>query len=220
MAKKPEAEPEAVAEAPVAAPKSKKKLIIIAAVAVLLAGGGAAAWFMMGGKHKDGESQAKAEEAKKAAKPAGPPVFLPLESFIVNLQPQTSSQFLQADITLRLADQHVVDEVKALMPEVRDRVLGLLATKNAQELTAPGGRDKLAEAVRMEVTRVVDPDAVRKPEPPKIEKEAAEGEPATPAEPSAEVDEAEAAPEEAPEEPAEAVEMKVRGVLFTSFIIQ
>lgn len=205
MAKKPEAEPAAAAAAPAAAPKSRKKLIIIVGVAVLVIGA-AGGWFMMGGKHEGGEAQAKAEESRKAA---GPPVFLPLEPFIVNLQPQTSSQFLQADITLRVADQHVVDELKALMPEVRDRVLSLLATKNAPELTAPGGRDKLAEAVRIEVTRIVDPDAIRETPEPKLAKEPAEGEPAV---------EAEAV--DAPAEEAPAEEMKIRSVLFTSFIIQ
>lgn len=138
MAKEPKAETEVAAEAPAAAPKSRKKMIIIAAAALVLIGGGAAGWMMMGGKHTDGEAQANADEPKKAARPSGPPVFLPLEPFIVNLQPPTSSQFLQVDVTLRVADAHVVNELKALMPEVRDRLLRLLATKNAPELTAPG----------------------------------------------------------------------------------
>lgn len=212
MAKKPEAEP-AAAAAPAAAPKSRKKLIIITAAAVVLIGGAAGGWLMLGGKHNDGEAQARVEEARKKAERSGPPVFLPLESFVVNLQPQTSSQFLQVDITLRVEDAHVVDQVKALMPEVRDRVLGLLGTRNAHELTAPGGREKLAEAVRVEIIRVVDPDAVSQPEAPKLAKEPAEGEEAAPAEPAAET-EAEATGEEAPAAP------KIRSVLFTSFIIQ
>ena len=219
MAKEPKAETEEAAEAPAAAPKSRKKMIIVAAAAIVLIGGGAAGWMLMGGKHGDGEAQARVDEPKR---PSGPPVFLPLEPFIVNLQPSASSQFLQVDVTLRVADARVVDELKALMPEVRDRLLRLLATKNAQELTAPGGRDKLAEAMRLEVTHVVDPDSVKKPEPPKVTKEAAEGEPDVPAEPSADVDAEEpTAAEEtvAAEEPA-AEDMKVRSVLFTSFIIQ
>jgi len=217
MAKEPKAEIEAAAEAPAPAPKSRKKMIIIAAAAVVLIGGGAAGWMMMGGKHTDGEAQANADEPRKVARPSGPPVFLPLEPFIVNLQPPASSQFLQVDVTLRVADAHVVDELKALMPEVRDRLLRLLATKNAPELTAPGGRDKLAEAMRMEVTQVIDPEAVKKPEAPKVTREAAEGEPAAPGEPSADVEAEEPAVEEAA---AAAEDMKVRSVLFTSFIIQ
>lgn len=217
MAKQPEAE---AAETPAAAPKSRKKLIIIIVAAVLVLGGGAAAWMMMG-KHKDGaEGADTAAEKKKVAKVEGPPVFLPLESFVVNLQPPTSNQFLQVDITLRLADAHVVDEVKALMPEVRDRVLRLLSTRTAPELTAPGGREKLAEAVRTEVTRVVDPSAIKPEAKPKVAR-AADGEPsAEPEEPSADTEPA--ADSEEPEAEGEAAEEehKVRSVLFTSFIIQ
>jgi flagellar FliL protein len=211
MAKQPEAE---AVEAPAAAaPKSKKKLIIIIAAAVVALGGGAAAWMMMG-KHKDGEHKA---EEKKVVKAEGPPVFLPLEPFVVNLQPPTSNQFLQVDITLRLADAHTVDEVKALMPEVRDRVLRLLATRTAPELVATGGREKLAESVRKEVTRIVDPSAVKPEAKTKVTKEG-EAE-AAPEEPSADTEPA-AEGEGAADATAEAAEQKVRAVLFTSFIIQ
>lgn len=217
MAKQPEAE---AAEAPAAAaPKSRKKLIIIVAAAVVLLGGGAAGWMMMG---KKGGDDAKAEQ-KKVAKVEGPPVFLPLESFVVNLQPPTSNQFLQVDITLRLADAHVVDEVKALMPEVRDRVLRLLSTRTAPELTAPGGREKLAEAVRTEVTRVVDPAAIKPEAKPEVTKVASDEPSAEPEEPSADTEPAEeSTAESSAEAEVEAAEEenKVRSVLFTSFIIQ
>jgi flagellar FliL protein len=211
MAKQPEGEAEAPAAA---APKSSKKLIIIVVAAVVALGGGAAAWMMMG-KHKGDEHKA---EEKKVAKVEGPPVFLPLESFVVNLQPPTSNQFLQVDITLRLADAHAVDQVKSLMPEVRDRVLRLLATRTAPELVATGGREKLAESVRVEITRVVDPSALKAPPAPKVAKES---EPAEPAEPAAEPPAETEAPAEgaaAAEAPAE--DQKVLAVLFTSFIIQ
>jgi flagellar FliL protein len=218
MAKQPAPPPaEAAAEAPAAAtPKSKKKLVIIIVAAVVLVGGAGAGWMLMG--KKDGEAHAKSED-KKVAKAEGPPVFLPLESFVVNLQPPTSNQFFQADITLRVADAHTVDALKALMPEVRDRVLRLLAARTASELVAPGGREKLAEAVRVEVTRLVDPSAVETEKEPAAEKTAADGE--APEEPSADVEATEGESADAAADAEAAIaERKVRAVLFTSFIIQ
>jgi len=218
MAKQPPvaAEPAEIA-APTATPKPRKKMLVVAAGAlVALVAAGAGAWFFMGSKTEGAE--AHAAEAKPA-KPEGPPLFLPLEAFVVNLQPANSEQFLQADITLRVADQAVADQVKAHMPEVRDRVLRLLATKNAQELAAAGGREKLAEDVRVEITRIVDPDAIKPPPAPKLVKEpAADVETdAAAEEPAAEtLDEEQGA--EAEEDAAP--ENKVRSVLFTSFIIQ
>lgn len=209
MAKAPKAETEDAAAAPAPAAKSRKTLIIVAA-AVLLAAAGAG-WMFLGGS-SGGDAQARPEAGRKSL---GTPVFLPLDPFIVNLQPQTSGQFLQVDVTLRVADSQVVNDLKTLMPEVRDRVLRLLSTKTAQELAAPGGREKLAEAVRIEVTSVIDPDAVPRPAAAPITK--LPGEPDLPPEPSADAFPDTTAPA-SPEQPAS--EAKVRAVLFTSFIIQ
>lgn len=219
-----------VAEVTAKKPAGKKKLIIVLASALVLAGGGGGgAWYMLKGTHSaEGEAQAKPVKEAKHAKKETPPVFLPLESIVVNLRaqpPQSNDQFLQTDMTLRLAGQEVVDQVKQHMPEVRNRVLMLLSTKTSQELLTPEGKAKLAESLRVEITAVIDPDAVKPVEQPKIKKEAAEGAKAGEA---AEGDKADQAVREAPaeeteaevEEPQSPEDYKVKSVLFTSFIIQ
>jgi len=223
MAKSPknEAAEEEIAEIAARKPAAKKTLILILASVLLLGGGGGGAWFMLKGKHSTGgEAQAKPVKDAKHAKQDAPPVFLALEPFVVNLRaqaPQSSDQFLQTEMTLRLAGPEVVDQVKQRMPEVRNRVLMLLSTKTSQELLTPEGKARLAESVRVEITAVVDPDAVRPVEQPKIKKEAAE------------LDKADEAAKEAPaaeeteaaaEEPQSPEDYKVKSVLFTSFIIQ
>ncbi|MEO8003665.1 MAG: flagellar basal body-associated FliL family protein [Betaproteobacteria bacterium] len=230
MAKSPKAEAEAAPE--VAAPKagSKKKLILIGAGALLLVASAAGGtWFAMRGSHEpataDGAPVKAAKKEPKHADKGAPPVFLPLESFVVNLHsttPQAGDQFLQTEMTLRLADESVVMDVKQNMPEVRNRVLMLLSSKTAQELLTAEGKAKLAEAVRVEITSVVDPDAPRPAEKPAektaIKKVAGEGE--------KNGVEKTAAQEEEPAEAAEGEEAqspedyKVKRVLFTSFIIQ
>jgi flagellar FliL protein len=227
MAKAPrsEAAEEEVAEVTAKKPAGKKKLIIVlASVLLLVCGGAGGAWFLLKGKDSaqgQGQARAQAKPVKvvKHAKKDAPPVFLPLESFVVNLRApasQNSDQFLQTDMTLRLAGPEVVDEVKQHMPEVRNRVLMLLSTRTSQELLTPEGKARLAESVRVEITAVVDPDAVKPVEQPKIKKEAAKGDKAgeAAAEAAAEETAAEA------EEPQSPEDYKVKSVLFTSFIIQ
>jgi flagellar protein FliL len=223
MAKAPrsEAAEEEVAEVTAKKPAGKKKLIILlASVLLLVCGGAGGAWYLLKGKDSaQGEAQAKPVKVVKHAKKDAPPVFLPLESFVVNLRApasQSSDQFLQTDMTLRLAGPEVVDEVKQHMPEVRNRVLMLLSTKTSQELLTPEGKARLAESVRVEITAVVDPDAVKPVEQPKVKKEAAKGDKAGEAaeEAAAEETAAEA------EEPQSPEDYKVKSVLFTSFIIQ
>jgi flagellar FliL protein len=227
MAKSPKAEAEAAPEA--AAPKAggKKKLILIVAGALLLVAGAAGGtWFAMRGSHApaaaDGAPVKAAKKEPKHVDKGAPPVFLPLESFVVNLHnttPQAGDQFLQTEMTLRLADESVVMEVKQSMPEVRNRVLMLLSSKTAQELLTPEGKAKLAEAVRVEITSVVDPEAPKPVEKPAVKKVAAEGEKGA-AEKTAAKEEEEPAEAAEGEEAQSPDDYKVKRVLFTSFIIQ
>jgi flagellar protein FliL len=137
--------------------------------------GGAAAFFMMGGSHadegEDGEEvvaeddhDAAAKEAKKAklkkkkdAEAKGlPPVFVELDPFTVNLQPETAvDQYLQVKATLRVDEQPAADNLKAYMPEIRHRVLMLLSGKKASELGSAEGREQLAEDIKHAVNAIV-----------------------------------------------------------------
>ncbi|MBZ2209029.1 flagellar basal body-associated protein FliL [Massilia soli] len=126
-----------------AVPKSSPKkliIIIVVAVLVLIAGGGGAAWyFMQGGA--DGKA------AVKEAAPAEPPVYVPLEKFVVNLQPEDGEQYLQIQFTLQVPTLEQVDLIKANMPKIQSRVLLLLSSKRASELNTPEGKRQLSSEI-------------------------------------------------------------------------
>jgi flagellar FliL protein len=173
MAKAAATPDEAGADAP--KKKGNKMLVIIIALLVVVILGGAAAFFMMGGSHaeegEDGEEvvaeedhDAAAKEAKKAklkkkkdAEAKGlPPVFVELDPFTVNLQPETAvDQYLQVKATLRVDEQPAADHLKAYMPEIRHRVLMLLSGKKASELGSAEGREQLAEDIKHAVNAIV-----------------------------------------------------------------
>lgn len=154
------------AEAPVEAPKkSRAKLFIIIGIAVLvlvLVAGGVLLLLIKKNSGKSGEeAQAAAPAAAVAAAPAvsfdpkNPPVFLPLEPFTVNLQPEGVEQYLQVVASLRVADAKTGDTIKLLMPQVRHEVLAYLASKKASEITTPEGRAFLAEDLRDIVNEIL-----------------------------------------------------------------
>lgn len=173
MAKAAATPDEAGADAP--KKKGNKMLVIIIALLVVVILGGAAAFFMMGGSHaeegEDGEDvvaeedhDAAAKEAKKAklkkkkeAEAKGlPPVFVELDPFTVNLQPETAvDQYLQVKATLRVDEQPAADNLKAYMPEIRHRVLMLLSGKKASELGSAEGREQLADDIKHAVNAIV-----------------------------------------------------------------
>jgi flagellar FliL protein len=126
-------------KAEAAAPSSKKKLmiIVVASVLVLAAGAGAAAWFLT----QDGAAPPKKEH--KEAK-AGPPEYVPVDSFTVNLQPETGDQYLQVQFTLQVVGPEQGEVFKANMAQVRSRVLLLLSGKKASEINTVDGKRQLA----------------------------------------------------------------------------
>jgi flagellar protein FliL len=147
---KPEAPPVEVDDAGEAASagKSKKKLLVLLALVVLLmGGGGAAAWYFM---MREDTPKVVAEQPPKA------PVFLALETFTVNLQ--GGDHYLQADITLQVADQIQVDTLKQHMPRVRSRLLTLLSSKHPDELTTPEHKLRLALEIMEQVKHPLHPN--------------------------------------------------------------
>ena len=197
--KTPPQDEAAAAEQPAPPPPKKrgKLLIIVGALLVAAAGGGAAFYFM----HPT-ESVARAVVAK-------PPVFLPLEAFTVNLAADGGQmQFMQAGITLKLAEKATADLIKDRLPEVRNRMLIVLSSKRASEILSVAGKQKLAGEIAEGIKKVITPPAPPAPAPVAAAEEH-DGNAATAASPPA----APAPTQAAPAGPE--VE-----VLFTSFIIQ
>jgi flagellar FliL protein len=131
------ADPKAGAEA---APKqTKKKLVVTAALGVLIVGLGAGtAWYFTqvrpaGAEHKDVKSE--------------PPEYVSIESFTVNLQPETGEQYLQIAFTLQVRNEKDGEAIKSNMAKLRSRVLMLLSGKKASEISSVDGKRQLANEI-------------------------------------------------------------------------
>jgi flagellar protein FliL len=211
----------APADAAAPAPKGKKKLIIIVAALVLvLGGGGAAAMVIMKKKAAEAEAAAAADEdggetkahapKKKVAKDEHktPPVFMPLEPFVVNLADKDADRFAQVGITLEVEDAKASEELKAYMPAIRNGVLMVLSHKTSKELMEVSGKQLLAASIKREAVRPLGFDL---PDPEKAKADEASD------------DDEDQAPKKKKKKKkaAEAEEdTPVKNVLFSSFIIQ
>lgn len=211
----------APADAAAPAPKGKKKLIIIVAALVLvLGGGGAAAMVIMKKKAAEAEAAAAADEdggetkahaapKKKVAKDEHktPPVFMPLEPFVVNLADKDADRFAQVGITLEVEDAKASEELKAYMPAIRNGVLMVLSHKTSKELMEVSGKQLLAASIKREAVRPLGFDL---PDPEKAK-----------ADEAADDDEDQAPKKKKKKKKAEVEEdTPVKQVLFSSFIIQ
>jgi flagellar FliL protein len=149
--------------------RGKKRLILIAAAAALVllltAGGGAAWWLSMKNTNAaedaersdaDADELAAAKAKKKKDEKKHAPVFLPLETFTVNLADREAERYAQVGITLELSDVKTSDLLKAYMPAVRNDILMLLAHKKAAELQERDGKLALAREIRRAAMKPLD----------------------------------------------------------------
>ena len=156
------------AEQPPAKKKSKLLVIIIAAVVAVALIGGGAAFFLMKSKpapvDEEGGDAPAAEKHKKETKKDHdvPPVFVKLDPFTVKLQSEGQDAYLQAVPELRVLDAHMADKIKAYTPEIRHKVLLILAGKKASDLATPQGVQKLSNEMRVTINGILEPPTPRK----------------------------------------------------------
>jgi flagellar FliL protein len=148
---------EAAPEGEVPKKKSKLLLMIIIGVLVLVLGGGGAAFFLLKKKAAADEETEDGEEAptkvvkkKKKDAHAVPPTFVKLDPFVVKLQGEQEN-YAQAVPELKLAEPLVADQVKQFTPEIRHKVLLILAGKKAADLSNPEGMQQLANQLRVTI---------------------------------------------------------------------
>ena len=141
---------------------SKKKLIIMILAAVLVLGAGAGAgWYFTQGSAAHGEEEeapAKEHKKKKKKNPDAKAEYVPIESFTVNLQPENGEQYLQVQFTLQVAGAEQATLVKDNMAIVRNRVLLLLSSKKASEISTVEGKQQLATEIRTAITEPFEKD--------------------------------------------------------------
>jgi flagellar FliL protein len=149
MAKPP---PKAGGSAEAGNRKPRRKLLMVLGVTLGLlgAGGGAGAWYLT--RH----NTSSADSVDSA--PTKPPLFLPLETFTVNLQGGGGEQYLQVGLTLKVDDQAQIDLIKLHMPEVRSRLLMLLSSKKSTDVLTPEGKMKLSDEIIAHLREPLSPN--------------------------------------------------------------
>ncbi len=140
----------------------KKLIVILAAVAVLLLGGGAATVYLLKKRAADaaaaeaegGEDAGEAAHGAPAKKERhGPPTFLPMDTFVVNLADREEERYAQVGVTLQVDDPKAAEELKLYMPAIRNGVLMILAHKTSAELLEREGKERLAAEIMREAVR-------------------------------------------------------------------
>lgn len=117
------------------------KIIIAAVVLIIIA---AAVYLLVFKEDPDAEAEGIVEEVVIAP----PPIFVKVGPMTVNLvNERLGPQLLYTSLTLKVANSATEEILNVHMPEVHSRILLLLSSKKASELTTPEGKTILAEQV-------------------------------------------------------------------------
>lgn len=164
---------------------SKKLIIIIVGVVVVLLLAGVGAFLLMqknmsqqDDEGEDGAAQASQvaeSSAKPKVDPDAPPIFVPLEPFIVNLADRETERFAQIGINLQVDDAKVGDQMKLYMPAIRNAILLILSRKSAEDLLTAEGKVQLASEIQRGAARAMGYE-IEEPEPEPVVEPSAEGE--------------------------------------------
>jgi flagellar FliL protein len=145
MAQPSKAAAQKPADPTIPAKSNKKLLIAIIGVLVLAIAGGAGWYFTKGKKPHDATEEHVEEEVK--ADPHKLPIFVALEPFTVNLQRESTDQYLQLGLSLKVFEPDYENKIKLNLPEIRSKILQLLTTKTATELLTADGKTKLIREI-------------------------------------------------------------------------
>ena len=128
--------------------KSSIWVILLVLIAVAASAGGGYSWWVL---HKSKPTTAKAVPVI--------PVFMPLETFTVNLITPDNNldRVLYIGLTLRLPDDATRAKLNDYLPEVRSRLLLLLSRQSADSLSNEEGKQRLVG----EIKNVLSPPMVK-----------------------------------------------------------
>lgn len=141
--------PDLPAETAPTAPAPRRKVwLIVLPLAVLAA---AAGWWLTSSTSPSGLL------ARFTASPVSDPVFVPLEPFTVNLQPNGRARFLHLAVTLKVPEAKAQALLVKYLPEVRSRVLTVLANREADALLLPEEKLRLAADIQAALQQPLAP---------------------------------------------------------------
>ena len=159
------ADPAAAGDA-VPVKRGKKKLLVIGAAALAVAlvlGGGTVVYLKKRAAHAaaeagdDGGASAAAADADTGGHDAhdamGPPTYLPLDPFVVNLADKETDRYAQVGITLEVDNSVVADQMRGYMPSIRNAILMVITRKTSRDLLDPTGKERLADEIAREAVR-------------------------------------------------------------------
>jgi flagellar FliL protein len=137
--------------------KSKLKLILIVVLIPVLGAAGFLTWRYVSavptasaegssGGNAAAEESAGSENGEGGERGGTQSTVLNFEPFLVNLADRDTSRYLRVTIRLQLVNKAAADKIMSgdvLTSQMRDAILGILTTRNSEQIVTNEGKDQL-----------------------------------------------------------------------------
>jgi len=144
----------------------KKLIIIIVAVVLLLVIAIVAVLLLTGGEEEEGAEE-EIVEVTEEGEPLAAPIFLPLDSYIVNLK--DGRRYLKTTIQLMLSEEMASAYLTARIVEIKDIVLSELQDLSVEDIKQAESREALRQRLISAISQIfpskpewVDPEPIKK----------------------------------------------------------
>jgi len=136
-----------------AEPKKKGKLIIIVVVLAVLAAAGGGAWWFFKGKQSvnaKGGTAYKVDDSK-------PPLYTQLDKELTTGLTKTDAEdhYLQVEIKIKIADEHVGEKIAQRVPEIRSALILLMTSKSSEDLKTVEDKQRLANEMAAQINKII-----------------------------------------------------------------
>lgn len=130
-----------------------KLLIVAVALLIIATVGSAFATYLIFGRGNTEVVQGRESSEKKRA--MGP--TYDMGEFILNLTSTTNQmRFIRTKVTLEASDTKVITELEARGPQLRDRLITLIRSRTAEELSSEAGMEALRLAIITSINGLIN----------------------------------------------------------------
>ena len=130
-------------------------LLLALVIIIVAAGAGAGGYWYFLGRHAAPQQHVIVEQPSVVQVKA--PVYTDLKPFTVNLDDE---RMLYVGLSLQVSDDEAVKALNQHLPEVRNRILMMLSSQKADNLSTPQDKERLANEIREALMAPFDTSAI------------------------------------------------------------
>lgn len=134
-------------------------LLLALVIIIVAAGAGAGGYWYFLGRHAATPQQQHVVVEQPSVVQVKPPVYTDLKPFTVNLN-DSEGRMLYIGLSLQVGDDEAVKALTQHLPEVRNRILMMLSSQKAENLTTPQDKERLANEIRDALMAPFDTSAI------------------------------------------------------------